>query len=48
MKTDNKIKLEKYVPVRKQLKAVKQANICQKQSANDCFSGGKPTLPAAA
>jgi len=48
MRTDSKIKLEKYVPVRKQLKAIKQANISQKQSANDSFSGGKPTLPEAA
>jgi len=48
MKTDSKIKLEKYVPVRKQLKAVKQATICQKQAANDSLNEDKPTLPEAA
>jgi len=48
MKIGNEIKLEKYIPVRKQLKAVNKPNICQKQAANDSQSGDKPTLPEAA
>lgn len=48
MKTDSKIKLEKYVPVRKQLKAINSVTICQKQAANDCQNDDKPTLPEAA
>jgi len=48
MKTDSKIKLEKYVPVRKQLKAMNNVTICQKQAINDGSNGDKPTLPVAA
>jgi len=48
MKTVNEIKLEKYIPVRKQLKTVNSVNICQKQAANDGLNGDKTTLPEAA
>ena len=48
MKTVNEIKLEKYIPVRKQLKVINSPDLCQKQAANDCLSDDKPTLPEAA
>jgi len=48
MKTVNEIKLEKYIPVRKQLKTVNSVNICQKLAANDSQNNDKPTLPEAA
>lgn len=48
MKTVNNTKLEKYVPVRKQLKAVKRVTISRKQAANDGLNNGKPALPEAA
>lgn len=48
MKTVSKMKLEKYVPVRKQLRAVKQATICQKLAANDSHNNEKPILPEVA
>jgi len=48
MNTVSKIKLEKYVPVRKLLKTVNSVNVCQKQAANDSHNDDKPTLPEAA
>jgi len=48
METVSKIKLEKYVPVRKQMKSVNQVNICKNQAANDSRNDAKPTLPEAA
>lgn len=48
MSTDSKNKLEKYVPVRKQLKTANNVTICQKEAANDSHSEHKPTLPEAA
>jgi len=48
MNTSNKIKLEKYIPVRKQLKAISKTNVCQKLPVNDSQIGGKCTLPEAA
>jgi len=48
MNTSNKIKLEKYIPVRKQLKAISKTNVCQKQPVNGSQFGGKMALPEAA
>ena len=48
MNTSNKIKLEKYIPVRKQLKVISKANVCQKQPVNGGQSGLKTSLPEAA
>jgi len=48
MNTNNKIKLEKYIPVRKQLKAISKTNVCQKQPINGSQIGGKTTLLEAA
>ncbi len=44
MNTNNKIKLEKYIPVRKQLKVIGKTNVCQKQPVN----GSKTVLLEAA
>jgi len=48
MNTSNKIKLEKYIPVRKQLKAISKNNVCQKQPLNGSQISDKCTLPEAA
>ena len=48
MNTSNKIKLEKYIPVRKQLKAISKTNVCQKQPINGGLIGCKTALPEAA
>lgn len=48
MNTSNKIKLEKYIPVRKQLKAISKRNVCQKQPINGGQVGVKIALPEAA
>lgn len=48
MNTSTKIKLEKYIPVRKQLKAISKTNVCQKQPVNGGQIGCKMTLPEAA
>jgi len=48
MNTSNKIKLGKYIPVRKQLKAISKTNVCQKQPVNGSQTGGKTALPEAA
>jgi len=48
MNISNKIKLEKYIPVRKQLKAISRTNVCQKQPVNGSQIGDKCTLPEAA
>ena len=44
MEAVNEIKLEKYTPVRQQLKAVNSENICHKQPANESVAGSKSTL----
>ena len=44
----NKTKLEKYVPVRKQLKVLNASKVCQKQSLTGSQAGEKTTLPKAA
>lgn len=48
MNTGNKIKQGKYIPVRKQLKAVSEENLCQKQPINGSQSDIKTSLPEAA
>lgn len=44
----NQIKLEKYIPVRKQKKLIDQATVCQKQSIKVAHSAEVSSLPAAA
>ena len=44
MEAVNEIKMEKYAPVRRQLKAVNSENIGHKQSANESVSSSKSTL----
>jgi hypothetical protein len=41
MKTNNTVKLQKYIPVRKQLKDISKTNVCQKQAVNGGRSGAK-------
>lgn len=48
MNISNKIKLEKYIPVRKQHKAINKEDICQKQSISSVESGANNALPEAA
>jgi len=48
MNISNKVKLEKYIPVRKQLKVVSKTTVCQKQPVNGGQIGDKCTLPEAA
>ena len=48
MNAGDKIKSGKYIPVRKQLKAISKKNVCQKQPVNGGQVCDKAALPEAA